>query len=185
LISKRDVELSEAVGVRLREALLRKAPMSSLARSIGEKVLETIGELEGRCAAVTIDLRNKKAEVIRIAPERVGASEIQIWVYRHPVNEDQLVGVSAGAGIYFNAPETPDYCKHDVIRIVCSFVAGTVDGHLKETIYETGSAAYRWVFELPTQLGMIRLDRTNVQNQFRGLFKKKARRTVVYAPYVE
>jgi len=175
----------EIARVRLREAILRKAPMSPLARSIGELVLKTIGDMEGRCATITLDLRNKKAEVITITPERVGASEIQIWVYRHPVNEDQLVGVSAGAGVYFNAPETPDYCRHDVISIVRSFVAGTVDGRLKETIYETGSAAYRWVFELPTELGMIRLDRTNVQNRFRGLFKKKARRTVVYASYVE
>ena len=123
-------EPADGATVMLEESILESGRVSALARRIAGTVLQMLGEMARECATATISLSEEKAEVIAVTPKRKECSCVSIWLYRTPVNDDQLVGISAGSGVYFNIPETCADPEQDVVDIVSSAVRAIASGNL-------------------------------------------------------
>lgn len=168
----------------LDEALLGEEKLSETHRDILARILRIVRHLgEERCHA-TIELDYKCCHVGRLEPTRSGPSRIEVCLNHD--TEDGTVGIVAGDGVRFWVPEDVNLPQEaSVPEMVQSTVDAIVYGRLKETICVRAGVAYRWVSELPTELGCIKIDRTNVPRQVRTLFKKGTKKTIVYPSYLD
>ena len=157
--------------------------LSPRARDIAQLVLHLFGTRTNIAAELSVDTEDTVAEVIRVIPTKPDASAIGIWIYRQPVDDDQLIGISAGGGLYLNIPESAAHISTNTMDIILLIVGAIKAGRLVETVYTKRGIAYRWDAMLLTDRGEIKLNRTNLPRYFKGLFGKRVMKTTHYAPY--
>ena len=165
--------------VPLNDDTIHSPGMTDSMRAVARAIIDVVAPL--RCVWTERALIGFAGYVeIVLAVDTPTSSRIELYLY----NDDDMVGVAVGEGGYFNVPHDiyPRFTQ-GITEVVVATVRGIVLGHLEETIYSAGGSPYKWAVTVETDLGVIRVDRTNALKLLCACFKRRSKKTVTYGPY--
>ena len=171
-------------GCPLDDSVLMDACISNEHREVFRAVPQMVDRIGYRRARVRVALNAGRVHLLTIIPEREACSRISLFLYIDPTPTAGTVGLLAGSNAYVNIPEDVyPPLPYALPTIVSGAAKAIMEGRLEETIYEAGSVVYRWAFRLPTDLGLISVERFRFSRLLTRLFRRKNKRTIVYPPY--
>lgn len=166
------------------DEFLASSDLSDFQREVGRgllRIAETLpaGSYSARAAIGRHTWPGGSSLLVNFVPRNKACAEMTIYIDR-----DSSVHIGAGSETTFGLPnDVWDQRARDVAEFTERIVESVVAGKLRETIHYSGDTVVRSESELDVEGVPISVDRTDVGVVLRGIFRKRRKREVTYAPY--
>lgn len=167
--------------VAFDEKFLTGSGISDFQRGVAAKLVSIVESLppESVTARAAVGVKPKGTVFVNLVPRQEDCAEMTIEIERHA-----YVHLGVGEGTTYSLPyDVWDPRAKDVVKFSEQIVKAVVAGRFRETIYYRGKAPVRWTSELCVEETDVPQDRTDLLATLRGVFQKRRKREVTYAPY--